>query len=116
MCIRDRCRSHFVGDVASTAHASSATVLSRLAVFLNSRLVCVSGLIIAISPFVSSAEHLGPLVPLPPLRSWRACRRSLRSEVALRSGNTGYLLSHGRGALGSCLLYTSPSPRDRNRT
>src|ERR1035437_8454266 len=85
-----------MGDVASAAHAASATELSRLAVFLNSWLVCVSELILAISPFLSSDEQLD-CSSLPPLRSGRACRRSLRSDVALRSGNTRRLLSHGRG-------------------
>src|SRR5665647_1557567 len=91
-----RWSSHFAGDEMSLVHAASATELSRLAVFLNSRLVCVSGLIIAISPFVSSGEQLN-CSSLPPLRSGRACLRSLRPEVALRSGNTAYVLSHGRG-------------------
>ena len=37
-----------MGAVVSAAHAASATEMRRLAVFLNSRLVCVSELIIAI--------------------------------------------------------------------
>src|SRR5665811_1717575 len=91
-----RWRSHLAGDGMSLVHAASATELSRLAVFLNRRLVCASQLIIAISPFVSSDEQLD-CSSLPPLRSGRACLRSLRSDVALRPGSTGYLLRHGRG-------------------
>src|ERR1039458_1195388 len=90
-----RWSSHFAGDGMSLVHAASATELSRLAVFLNSRLVCVSGLIIAISPFVSSDEQLD-CSSLPPLRIGRARLRSLRSDVALWSGNTRRLLGHGR--------------------
>jgi len=54
----------------SFVHAASATELSKLAVSLNSRLVCVSGLIIAIPLSVSSAVQLVLLV-LPPQE--RAC-------------------------------------------
>jgi len=61
-----RWRSHLTGDAASAAQAASATELSRWAVFLNSRLVCVSELIIAISPSVSSVEQLGLLVVATP--------------------------------------------------
>src|ERR1035437_7193843 len=55
-----------------------------------------TSLIIAISPFVSSIEQLGLLVVATP-KERMACGRSLRPELALRSGNTGYLLSDVRG-------------------
>src|ERR1017187_7688440 len=92
-----RWSSHLAADGISLVHAASATLLSRLAVCIKSRLVCASGLVIAVSPSCLRPSRLD-CSSLPPLRSGRACLRSLRLGVALLGlGDTGYVLSHGRG-------------------
>src|SRR5665647_2430542 len=91
-----RWRSHFAGDGMSLVHAASATELSRLAVFLNNRLVCVSGLIIANSPSVSCARQLGQFV-LDSLKGQEGLSAVTGVGVALRPGNTGDVLSRRCG-------------------
>src|SRR5664280_2299893 len=93
-----RWRSHFAGDGMSLVHAASATELSRLAVFLNSRLSRASGLIIANSPSVSCVRQLGLLVLDTP-KGQEGLSAVTGFGVALRSGNTGNVLSNGREPL-----------------
>ena len=82
----------------SLVHAASATELSRLAAFLNSRLSCASGLIIANSPSISCAWQLRQLALDTP-KGQEGLSAVTGFGVALRSANTGNVLSGGRESL-----------------
>ena len=76
-------------------------------------LLVLAGLCLSVSAFAQSwpTRPVTLIVPFPPGGGTDAFARPLAAQLTKQLGKTVIIDNRG-GAGGTCLLYTSPSPRD----